>query len=74
MKQLTWLVTGCSSGFGEAFVRDILVREDCVIATRRNAPERLANLEELGDAILYLDVTTSGAEPGSKAQEVIKIL
>lgn len=24
--QLTWLVTGCSSGFGEAFVRAILAK------------------------------------------------
>lgn len=24
--QLTWLITGCSSGFGEAFVRAILAK------------------------------------------------
>ena len=73
MKQLTWLVTGCSSGFGEAFVHEILMRGDRVIATGRNASERLAHLEELGAAILDLDVTASQAELDSKVQEAIEI-
>jgi hypothetical protein len=59
MKQLTWLVTGCTSGFGEALVREILVRGDRVIATGRNASERLKHLEDLGAAILDIDGSCS---------------
>ena len=73
MKQLTWLVTGCSSGFGEALVHEILTRGDRVIATGRNASERLKHLEDLGAAILDLDVTASQAELDSKVKEAIEI-
>ena len=57
MTHLIWLVTGCSSGFGEAFVHRILARGDKVIATGRKAAERLAHLKDTGAAILELDVT-----------------
>jgi NADP-dependent 3-hydroxy acid dehydrogenase YdfG len=73
MNRLTWLVTGCSSGFGEAFVHEILARGDQVIATGRNASERLKHLEGIGAAILDLDVTASQSELDSKVQEAIKI-
>ena len=73
MEQLTWLVTGCSSGFGEAFVHEILARGDRVIATGRNASERLKHLEGIGAAILDLDVTASQSELDSKVQEAIGI-
>ena len=58
MSQLVWLVTGCSSGFGEQFVHSILARGDQVIATGRRL-ERLKHLEGIGAAILRLDVTDS---------------
>jgi NAD(P)-dependent dehydrogenase (short-subunit alcohol dehydrogenase family) len=73
MKQFTWLVTGCSSGFGEALVHEILARGDRVIATGRNASARLKHLEDLGAAILDLDVTASQAELDSKVKEAIEI-
>jgi NADP-dependent 3-hydroxy acid dehydrogenase YdfG len=73
MKSLTWLVTGCSSGFGEAFVHEILARGDRVVATGRNASERLKHLEGIGAAILDLDVTASQPELDSKVQEAIGI-
>lgn len=57
MPQLTWLVTGCSSGIGEAFVHEIIARGDRVIATARRAKERLQDLEAAGAFILELDVT-----------------
>jgi NADP-dependent 3-hydroxy acid dehydrogenase YdfG len=57
-KQLVWLVTGCSSGFGDEFVRQILSRGDRAVATARK-PERIAHLEAVGAAILPLDVTDS---------------
>ena len=57
MVQLTWLITGCSSGFGEKFVYEILARGDRVIATARRANERLEHLKAAGAFVLDLDVT-----------------
>ncbi|KAI6091840.1 hypothetical protein F4821DRAFT_225701 [Hypoxylon rubiginosum] len=53
----TWLITGCSSGFGELFVRQIRALGDNVIATGRNASTKLSHLKETGAAILDLDVS-----------------
>ena len=58
MPQLVWLITGCSSGFGEQFVSSILARGDKVIATARNL-EKIKQLEEAGAATLQLDITDS---------------
>jgi NADP-dependent 3-hydroxy acid dehydrogenase YdfG len=58
MPQLVWLITGCSSGFGEQFVHSILARGDKVIATGRKL-EKLQHLEPAGAAILQLDITDS---------------
>jgi NADP-dependent 3-hydroxy acid dehydrogenase YdfG len=58
MSQLVWLITGCSSGFGEQFVHSILARGDKVIATARR-PEKLRALADAGAATLQLDITDS---------------
>lgn len=58
MPQLVWLVSGCSSGFGEQFVHSILARGDQVIATGRQL-DKLKPLETAGAAILQLDITAS---------------
>ncbi|MCJ1402162.1 hypothetical protein MMC11_005381 [Xylographa trunciseda] len=73
MPQLTWLVTGCSSGFGEHFVHAILARGDRVIATARRANECLHHFEEAGAAILDLDVTASQADLDAKMKEALSI-
>ena len=73
MPQLTWLVTGCSSGFGEQFVHGILARGDRVIATGRKADQRLAHLKGTGAAILEIDVSAPEVEIQAKAQEALKI-
>lgn len=73
MGQLTWLVTGCSSGFGEQFVHSVLARGDRVIATGRKADQRLAHLKGTGAAILELDVSAPEAEIQAKAQQALKI-
>lgn len=57
MPQLTWLITGCSSGLGEQFVHSLLERGDRVIATARNGASRLSSLKDAGAATLDLDVT-----------------
>ena len=58
MSQRVWLITGCSSGFGEQFVSSIIARGDKVIATARRL-EKIKHLEEVGAAILHLDLTDS---------------
>lgn len=73
MPQLTWLVTGCSSGIGEHFVEAILARGDRVIATARNASERLQSATDAGAAVLDLDITAPSAELDAKAKEAIGI-
>ena len=52
MPQLTWLVTGYSSGFDEQFIHSILARGDNVIATTARGHERLQHLEDDGAAIV----------------------
>jgi NAD(P)-dependent dehydrogenase (short-subunit alcohol dehydrogenase family) len=52
----TWLITGCSSGFGRDIAATALARGDNVVATARR-PETLTNLD--GALTLALDVTDS---------------
>jgi NADP-dependent 3-hydroxy acid dehydrogenase YdfG len=73
MPQLTWLITGCSSGLGEIFVRSLLARGDRVIATARNGTQRLASLKDTGAAVLDLDVTAAQTEIDAKIKEALAI-
>ncbi|KAL2825766.1 hypothetical protein BDW59DRAFT_70036 [Aspergillus cavernicola] len=72
-ENLTWLVTGCSSGLGESLVRAILAAGDQVIATARaqdtTGLERLAPLKEAGAAVMELDVTAPVEVLDAKAKE-----
>lgn len=69
MAKQTWLITGCSSGFGAMFVRQLTAQGDQVIATGRNAERRLAHLKDTGAAILDLDVTAPQATLEQKFKE-----
>ncbi|KAI3332324.1 NAD(P)-binding protein [Xylariaceae sp. AK1471] len=62
----TWLITGCSSGFGELFVRQLRDLGHNVIATGRNAKVRLAHLADTGASVLDLDVTAPVPEIEAK--------
>ncbi|KAI1154780.1 hypothetical protein F4825DRAFT_410515 [Nemania diffusa] len=62
----TWLVTGCSSGFGELFVRQLRELGDNVIAASRNAETKLAHLKETGAVIIDLDVSAPASEIEAK--------
>ena len=72
MPQLTWLVTGCSSGLGEAFARALLARGEKVIATARGDVDRLSSLAAAGAKTLSLDVTAPRAEIDAFVQAVIE--
>ncbi|KAF2854237.1 NAD(P)-binding protein [Plenodomus tracheiphilus IPT5] len=58
-KKLTWLITGCSSGFGLSLTRIVLASGHTVIATSRNpsrTPSLVAEVEAAGSQWLKLDV------------------
>lgn len=68
-----WLVTGCSQGFGDLFVREISSRGERVIATARNR-DSILHLEQLpGVKTLQLDVTADQAQLDVKIAEAIEI-
>ncbi|KAK0119270.1 hypothetical protein ONS95_008119 [Cadophora gregata] len=59
-KPLVWLITGCSSGFGESLTFIALRAGHIVIATSRTpsrTPEAVNEVEELGGIWLPLDVS-----------------
>jgi NADP-dependent 3-hydroxy acid dehydrogenase YdfG len=57
MAPLIWLVTATTSGLGSSLVESIVARGDRVIATGRNAEQRLVHLKSDAVALLDLDVT-----------------
>ena len=69
----TWLITGCSSGLGEAITHAVLQRGDNVIATARNGTQRLEALKEAGAAILDLDVQAPQAELDNVIERALNI-
>ncbi|PVI02402.1 NAD(P)-binding protein [Periconia macrospinosa] len=72
MPQLTWLITGCTSGLGEAFVRGIIARGDKVIATTRGDVSRISTLAEAGAKTFSLDVTAPRSEIDAVVQNILK--
>jgi NAD(P)-dependent dehydrogenase (short-subunit alcohol dehydrogenase family) len=60
--KLTWLITGCSSGFGLSLARAVLAGGHKVIATSRNpsrTPVLVAEIESKGGKWVQLDVNSS---------------
>lgn len=72
MAPLVWLVTGCSSGFGDAFARELLERGEKVIATARNL-RSITSLATAGAHILELDVTASVDEVNKVIQKSLNV-
>ncbi|RAL04146.1 short-chain oxidoreductase [Aspergillus ibericus CBS 121593] len=73
--QLTWLVTGCSSGIGEALVRAILDKGDKVIATTRaskgiSGADRLNVLKAAGASVYELDMASPEEVLQQQAKEI----
>ena len=61
-RNLTWLVTGCSSGFGLSLARIIQANGHKLIATSRNpssTPELVKEVEAHGGKWVSLDVTSA---------------
>lgn len=57
MAPKTWLITGCTSGFGADFVHEAIKRGDKAIATGRGDLSRLSALKKAGAHVYTLDVT-----------------
>lgn len=53
-----WLITGCSSGFGQEIASAAVEHGDTVVATARD-PSKLESLRAKGAIIAKLDVTSS---------------
>jgi len=67
-----WLITGCSSGFGDEVAKAALARGDKVIATARNA-SKLSSLADLGATTLSLDITASDSEIQSVIRKAVSV-
>ena len=68
----TWLITGCSSGFGREIAKAALARGDHVIATARDAA-KIDDLKQLGAATLSLDITAGDVKVEKVIAEANKI-
>lgn len=69
MAPQTWFITGCSSGFGAEFVRQLRALGDNVIATGRHAETKLAHLKDTGATIIDLGVTAPEDVIAAKVEE-----
>lgn len=72
MAPRVWLITGCSSGFGEEVVHEILRRGDKVIVTARNL-QSIQALAGAGARTLALDVSASVQEIDSTVRTALGI-
>ena len=73
MPKLTWLVTGCSSGIGEEFIKSVIKRGDKAIATSRGSTDRLRHLKDLGAATLSLDLTADQETLNKAVQDALAV-
>ncbi|KAF5002978.1 hypothetical protein FDECE_10452 [Fusarium decemcellulare] len=69
MPQQIWLVTATTGGLGASIVKHLTARGDRVIATGRNANQRLAHLKSDNVALLDLDVTAPRAQVNASVKE-----
>ncbi|KAL1962094.1 hypothetical protein VTN77DRAFT_561 [Rasamsonia byssochlamydoides] len=67
----TWLITGCSSGFGQEIAKAALAAGDIVVATSREA-SRLGHLQQLGAIPVSLDVTGTDQHIEAVVAEAVK--
>jgi len=69
-----WLITGCSSGFGEEITLAALKKKgDIVLATCRNDVSRISKLKEAGAITLELDINAPVEVINSFVKDVLEI-
>ncbi|KAH6704242.1 hypothetical protein BKA61DRAFT_618199 [Leptodontidium sp. MPI-SDFR-AT-0119] len=73
MAQKVWLVTGCSTGFGQTLVPAIMGRGDLVIATARRLDDLEYTKEYKNVSTLQLDVTASEEELAAIVKKALTI-
>ena len=73
MAPLVWLVTGCTSGIGLAFVEAITSVGDKVIVTGRNAEQRIGHLKSDNVAVLDLDILATKKEIDTQIEKAVAI-
>lgn len=66
-----WLITGCSSGFGQEIALAALEHGDRVVATARD-PSTLQDLVSKGAFPAKLDVTSSDEVMAATVQNILK--
>ncbi|KAF2168672.1 hypothetical protein M409DRAFT_36339 [Zasmidium cellare ATCC 36951] len=71
MAPLTWLITGCASGFGLELAYQLLARGDKVIATSRTR-SKIVDLEKQGATIIEVDPTLPDGQVKSVVEAGIK--
>ena len=69
-QQLRWLVTACTSGFGEQLVLSILARFDRRIASGRQASLKLEPLQATGAGVEELDASLNQQKLDGKIELV----
>ena len=74
MAPLTWLITGCSSGYGEYLAEIAAERGENVIATARK-PEKIASriTEKPNVKVLQLDLTESSTSIAKKVEKALEL-
>lgn len=65
-----WLITGCSSGFGQEIALAALARGDTVVATARD-PKKLADLAAKGALVERLDVTDTDENLAAAVDDIL---
>ena len=68
-----WLITGCSSGFGQEIAVAALEHGDKVVATARD-PKKLDELKSKGAICVKLDVTSSDEELTKTIKQVLELV
>lgn len=63
MSQLTWIVTGCSSGIGKSLASALIARGERVVVTSRNLKD-IAHLKS--DSVLPLELDITGSPESVK--------
>ncbi|KAF2106101.1 hypothetical protein BDV96DRAFT_534219 [Lophiotrema nucula] len=72
MSSKTWLITGCSSGFGYELALAVMKRGDIAIATARGDPSRLQTLKDAGAHVYSLDVTAPLSVIKATVEKIVK--